>query len=724
MKGLLNSTYLSWANCEGSDWDDFRHKYERHVIAGKWNWADEAAWIMVPDHWDLVKSAELLLEKWRQHDFLRSVVDERSAARAMEEVRRSAAAEPFSVLDPSVLTSLAAEHLERLAAGSVPESFGARCLHGLLAAVLVFARALAVLGGSSALAPEGEDGFVLWRAEMGYLVAGLLLHEGSTLVDLTAVPGWPGVEARLLEQMLHWRQGALSASGQGASGGEAEGLRHVILGSPRVLEEKPPKRFPPRERYHRATDPMGVTPWGQAATSYAEERQRRLQSFLRGGSLHTVGPSWIRRPSPKAVAVLSSIRARVVALVSQHPSLDVEAPSLLEALFPEALEVTYILHGEGVDRICSTAVGVRVLEQICSQRIPNPEPSQGAEPGRAQSIFDGRRLVSRDDPRLLPRPDLLTVSSWIEAIWVVRLFPGSAVLLFFGPPLLLNIAKDIQNERTGIVNDFWAGFDELSASLLDGTCVVAAESLFRSEQLYFQVGLEVPFLRPMSVWVNATYRPRMLRDRAPVLGRVLIHNRGRLRYEPYFIRILAQMVGPAFPYEIVAQAGRILPFEEIAEFHAVVILPWSPELCILRNLFKMRVPMFVPGRSLLRNLVHISNQRLLPSPYHLQHPGLNPTMMKAAHPYDPFLDTARPAADPIGVAARAYWAEYSEYLMLPLVRHFAGAADLVVALSLMEGLKTSSQMRTAYLQDMDEMRSFWAECLAQLFGTSAADGGH
>lgn len=37
-----------------------------------------------------------------------------------------------------------------------------------------------------------EDGFLLWRVEMGFLLAGILLGEGLSLLDLTAAPGWPG----------------------------------------------------------------------------------------------------------------------------------------------------------------------------------------------------------------------------------------------------------------------------------------------------------------------------------------------------------------------------------------------------------------------------------------------------------------------------------------------------------------------------------------------------
>ncbi len=77
------------------------------------------------------------------------------------------------------------------------------------------------------------------------------------------------------------------------------------------------------------------------------------------------------------------------------------------------------------------------------------------------------------------------------------------------------------------------------------------------------------------------------------------------------------MAGPKFPYRVVAQQGRIIPFSSMAAYHAVVIVPWSPELCMLRHLFKMRMPLLVPELSLLRNLVHVANMRLMPYPYNV-----------------------------------------------------------------------------------------------------------
>lgn len=44
-----------------------------------------------------------------------------------------------------------------------------------------------------------------------------------------------------------------------------------------------------------------------------------------------------------------------------------------------------------------------------------------------------------------------------------------------------------------------------SSAEVRGEVFISGESLFRCEQFFWQTGVEVPFLRPMSTWVNATY---------------------------------------------------------------------------------------------------------------------------------------------------------------------------------------------------------------------------
>ncbi|CAK9032632.1 unnamed protein product, partial [Durusdinium trenchii] len=166
-----------------------------------------------------------------------------------------------------------------------------------------------------------------------------------------------------------------------------------------------------------------------------------------------------------------------------------------------------------------------------------------------------------------------------DGIYLRERFPTVPLVLYFGPPVMLVVAEDLALGRHKLVETFWHHVRRLTRQAVTGEVFIAAESLFRAEQFFWQTGAEVPFLRPMSTWVNCSYAPRgATRGEAEVL----VHNRGRLKYESAFLESLRLMPGPKFPYRIVPQEGRIIPFSELAGYHAAVIVPWSPELCMLR----------------------------------------------------------------------------------------------------------------------------------------------
>merc|ERR1712232_1145904 len=132
------------------------------------------------------------------------------------------------------------------------------------------------------------------------------------------------------------------------------------------------------------------------------------------------------------------------------------------------------------------------------------------------------------------------------------------------------------------------------------------------------------------------------------------------------------------------------------------------------HVFKMHLPLFVPEKRLLRNMVHLGNQRLMPYPYNTPSPFSQRKQIEALHPYDPFQDTIRWPHDATGVASRGYWAEYSEYILLPALQRFESSADLIHRLHISDGLKISLRMRNEYVLDLAEMRAFWTVMLTSL----------
>eukprot|EP00927_Polykrikos_kofoidii_P003181 TRINITY_DN11263_c0_g1_i1.p1 TRINITY_DN11263_c0_g1~~TRINITY_DN11263_c0_g1_i1.p1 ORF type:complete len:788 (-),score=70.66 TRINITY_DN11263_c0_g1_i1:14-2377(-) len=738
--GVLDAGYLDWLNCKGTMWHDFRLLFVAHMESGGWNFANEADWVGRPEHWKLIKTAEELLDIWRRQDLIAVPGENLTVAEAMGTYTRTPSKTPLGIVDKSVIATLLVSHLQRIAK---PNDWriqyeggdsGSICLHGLVAAIAVFARALTVIGLEVPLAEGSDDGFILWRLEATHILTAIMFREGALALDLTASPGWPGVHAGLVESLLVESQPGIRRRRDPSSDANQA---WATAGSPSRLVEPRPTRMPRIERYHRGTDPMGVTHWGARATEWLAAHSEMIFERTMNGKLpdwNRIGPAWFKGPSPREQRkMLSPGRVRLLALVAQHGALDIEIPELLAELFPSFLDVQYMLYGEKVIDICK-GTEASVMTKLCplaSERLDTWTDPDGKS--AASHVVHGeasdRPLAAKwlpdpHDPRLFfpdagggppgAAPEMITVCGWIDAIWARGRFPNTPLVLFFGPPVLLHVGLDIKEGRQDVAINYWNDVSRLFQCAAEGLCLVAAESLFRSEQLYFQTGVEVPFLRPMSVWVNASFSP-LMNDRGG--GSILVHMRGRLRYETHFAGMLQNFAGPAFRHELVTQT-KPLPFKNIATFYAVVILPWSPELCMLRHLFKMRMPLFVPGRRLLRNMVHLSNQRLMPHPYNLPAPFSNRTAMERQHPLDPFVDTARWPADIFGVESRIYWAEYSEYLLLPVLQQFNSAADLVTKLQTFHGHRISQRIGMAHAQDMDEMRSFWVPTLKQLLQES------
>lgn len=751
--GILAQSYMDRIDCVGHPWNELRARVAEQTETGNWDLGlgdareYEERWAALHETWPLIKAAEEIMEIWRRVDL--GVKSGGTVEETLQTMQRSITENTVAVVDVAMAATIMSSHLEQISgADRNPNGLAASCFPGFLAAMVVFGRALAVLGASKPVTDGEPDGFLLWRQEHGYLLEELFLGEGASIVDLFQAPGWPAVSASFVEQVLHVPSED-DVEANVSPGNEPDAL--VKLGGTRQFIQPRPQRLPIPQRYHRAADPNGASSWGRMAATWMSQREDAVQAALAINRLppwNRVGRAWIvHEELALDIAFRPERPVRLLALVSQHGALDLEMPELLLSLFPKQLDGKFLLTGFNQRAICKKSEGSLTMARLCENflqehggQMPPEAPGLKSPPsGGREKLFDERVVPDVEEVRIFSAevdaseghaaaqakrlPDMLMLSSFVEAIWARRTFPKIPLFVYFGPPLLLDVGMDMEGEdkngrgqRGPVAEEFWAGIRELMKCTMDGFCMIAAESLFRSEQFFYQTGVEVPFLRPMSVWVNATYNPRPRKHGSSdqvARHEVLLHSRGRLKYEVHFVKALKNLAGPAFPYRVASQDGKIIPFAELATYLAVVIIPWSPEICMLRHLFKMRVPLFVPDRGLLRNLVHVSNRRLMPYPYHLSMPGTDRQEIQAVHPYDPFWDTIRRPADARGIEARIYWTEYSEYLLLPMLQYFTSAASLMVGLHTLDGQKVSARMRKVYLEDMEEMRSFWITCLTR-----------
>eukprot|EP00913_Durusdinium_trenchii_P008315 g7810.t1 len=345
-EGVLDKSYVDWVNCDtqahsvhgsaassadpgtGSPWTKFRKLLVQHLEEGRWNYGEPSAWVRV---------------------------ENLTLAEHMASAKRTSLPSPAAIIKGDMVAWIIQDHLYHLKSpGSPSESFAGGCLQGLMAALGVFGRALHVLGQSPTMKVGDEDGFLLWRLEMGFLIAGMLLGEGLSLLDLTSAPGWPGLNTRFFEQLLHR---PLKPGDFNLPAGRAE--ETAVLGAPVRTADPKPTRMPVPERLHCATDPQGVTSWGKVANARMAARGHALrvatESLPAGvpfpwrqlGFPYQV-PNEVREPFVPGWAR----QVRMLSIISNHGALDLEIPELLRHLFPQWLDVRFVLGGSSQGKIC------------------------------------------------------------------------------------------------------------------------------------------------------------------------------------------------------------------------------------------------------------------------------------------------------------------------------------------------------------------------------------
>eukprot|EP00438_Fugacium_kawagutii_P000254 Skav212299 [mRNA] locus=scaffold732:641530:643934:- [translate_table: standard] len=375
----------------------------------------------------------------------------------------------------------------------------------------------------------------------------------------------------------------------GSRGGEfgltdEQAEKATLLGAPSHRKAPRPKRMPVPERYHAATDPQAVTTWGKMA----EIRMAGRGDVLRVAS-ETLPPGvpypWTKLGPPyqppdyvqaaKPFLADWSRRVRMLAIITVHGALDLEMPELLLHLFPQWFQARFLLGGAFRGRPCNKTEGSAVMDALCAshhararrpQRRRRESPgflrrwgSRALRPKRRRHLFEGQGIFHPHDPRLRfwdedPQrqglrvdPDLVTVTTWADAMYLSQRFPEVPLIIYFGPPVMLMVGEDVLKGNKAIVEKHWAQIRALTQKAapwkeeaeVRGEVFITGESLFRCEQFFWQTGVEVPFLRPMSTWVNATYFGRYAPQGRRLQGaEVLVHNRGRLKYETGFLEML------------------------------------------------------------------------------------------------------------------------------------------------------------------------------------------
>ena len=326
------------------------------------------------------------------------------------------------------------------------------------------------------------------------------------------VPAFAGLNTRFFEQLLHR---PLTGGEFGLSPERAR--LTTVLGDPRRTEDPKPSRMPVPERYHAATDPQGVTSWGKVAGTRMAARGHVLRI-----ATNTLPPGhpfpWsqlglpYQLPDYKQAAqpflAQWSRPVRMLSLISNHGALDLEIPDLLLHLFPQWFQVRFLLGGDNRGKICEKTEGSAAVDALCASHRLRPAPRRTVRwesPGvqrrwgsrlpkkRRRHLFEGRGTPHRLDPRLRfwdddplrhglrVDPDLVTVSSWADAMYLSQRFPEVPLIMYFGPPVMLVVAEDVVLGYKAIVARHWEHIRALTRKAvlwIERLCGSTVEPLF------------------------------------------------------------------------------------------------------------------------------------------------------------------------------------------------------------------------------------------------------
>jgi len=153
---------------------------------------------------------------------------------------------------------------------------------------------------------------------------------------------------------------------------------------------------------------------------------------------------------------------------------------------------------------------------------------------------------------------------------------------------------------------FWERLAGVFAPRADGeqaTALLAVNNLILSEQIYYQTGLRVPYVRAHGLYTGMSYVPtknqQVLIWRAPLFVYVSLRCT--------FMRFLQGIPDHPITYKFVEETES-LAYAQIAQYRAVALLPWDHALMTFYELYSAGIPILLPSAEWMYRLLYQRGQ--------------------------------------------------------------------------------------------------------------------
>eukprot|EP00439_Symbiodinium_sp_Y106_P073795 s1310_g13.t13 len=144
---------------------------------------------------------------------------------------------------------------------------------------------------------------------------------------------------------------------------------------------------------------------------------------------------------------------------------------------------------------------------------------------------------------------------------------------------------------------------------------IAVNNLILSEQVYYQTGYRMPYVRAHGLYTGMAYAPSKLQNvlvwRAPLFSYVTTRCA--------VMHFIAANPGLNIDFRFMEE-GESLPYAEVATFKAVALIPWDHALMTFYELYSANIPLLMPGTEWMYRLLYQRGQLSALVPPNLQPP--------------------------------------------------------------------------------------------------------
>ncbi|CAE7672925.1 unnamed protein product [Symbiodinium sp. CCMP2592] len=132
---------------------------------------------------------------------------------------------------------------------------------------------------------------------------------------------------------------------------------------------------------------------------------------------------------------------------------------------------------------------------------------------------------------------------------------------------------------------------------------IAVNNLILSEQVYYQTGYRMPYVRAHGLYTGMAYAPSKLQHvlvwRAPLFSYVTTRCA--------VMHFIAANPGLNIDFRFMEE-GESLPYAEVATFKAVALIPWDHALMTFYELYSANIPLLMPGTEWMYRLLYQRGQ--------------------------------------------------------------------------------------------------------------------